>query len=58
MARPAVVVEEGSWVGWVLPGAVAVGVRGLGRALVGLVGEGGGGRTVGNGELRGMDGGG
>lgn len=52
VARPAMVLAEGSWMGIVLPGAVAIGVGFLGRALVGLAVDGGDGQTVGNGELR------
>jgi hypothetical protein len=54
VARPAMVLAEGSWMGMVLPGAVAIEVGVLGRALVGLAVEGGDGQTVGNGELRGF----
>lgn len=48
------VVGPGSWMGAVLPGAVAIEVGVLGRALVGLAVEGDvdGKQTVGNGELR------
>ena len=52
VARPAMVLAEGSWMGMVLPGAVAIEVGVLGRALVGLAVEGGDGQTVGNGGLR------
>lgn len=49
------VVAEGSWMGSVLPGAVAIDVGALGRALVRFAVEGGE-QTVGNGGLRGMGG--
>lgn len=55
VARPSMVVAEGSWVGSVLPGAVAIDVGALGRALVRFAAEGGE-QTVGNGGLRGMGG--
>jgi hypothetical protein len=53
VARPSMVVAEGSWMGSVMPGAVAIGVGILGRALVRLAVEGGE-QTVGNGGLRSM----
>jgi hypothetical protein len=55
VARPSMVVAEGSWMGSVLPGAVAIDVVVLGRALVRLAVEGGE-QTVGNNGLRGMGG--
>jgi hypothetical protein len=56
VARPALVVAEGSWMGSILPLAAAVDVGDLGRALVKLAVEGGGEQTVGNSGLRGMGG--
>lgn len=53
VARPSMVVAEGSWMGSVMPVAVAIDVSVLGRALVRLAAEGGE-QTVGNGGLRGM----
>lgn len=55
VARPAMVVVEGGWAGWVLPARFAIGVGRLGRALVRVAVEGvggGGGKTIGNGGLR------
>ena len=52
VARPAMVLAEGSWMGMVLPGTVAIEVGVLGRALVRLAVDGGDGQTVGNGGLR------
>lgn len=55
VARPAMVVVEGGWAGWVLPAGFAIGVGRLGRGLVRVAVEGvsgGGGKTIGNGGLR------